>query len=228
MLRRPCRASPRSAVASQSSRGRLHHRHAISCGRPPPPKPVAERQQYRHGPSCTDQTPKGRSSSRWSLCCRAKPPMRVATSSHQLSTPSFVIELILREEGAYYDEERLFGNALSSMPLSFNVFAPLAMDLELASAVFRRLLPDFVSNVLQLSLRNITWSARSPLPQRRHRLRSRASMSSLPRASRQRSSSKSNTVKLWKAPLRDSANDTTRLHVRSASSSTQTPHRSGP
>ena len=57
-------------------------------------------------------------------------------------------ELILREEGAYYDEERLFGNALSSMPLSFNVFAPLAMDLELASAVFRCLLPDFVSKVL--------------------------------------------------------------------------------
>jgi hypothetical protein len=57
-------------------------------------------------------------------------------------------ELILREDGGYYDEERLFGNALSSMPLSFNVFAPIAMDLELASAVFRCLLPDFVSKVL--------------------------------------------------------------------------------
>jgi len=57
-------------------------------------------------------------------------------------------ELILREEGAYYDEERLFGNALSSMPLSFNVFAPMAMDLELASAVFRGLLPDFVNKIL--------------------------------------------------------------------------------
>jgi hypothetical protein len=57
-------------------------------------------------------------------------------------------ELILREEGAYYDEERLLGNALSSMPLTFSGFAPMAMDLELASAVFRCLLPDFVSNVL--------------------------------------------------------------------------------
>ena len=56
-------------------------------------------------------------------------------------------ELIMREEGACYDEERLFGNSLSSMPLVFNVFAPLAMDLKLASAVFRSLLPDFVDHV---------------------------------------------------------------------------------
>ncbi|MBR1154301.1 PGN_0703 family putative restriction endonuclease [Bradyrhizobium sp. JYMT SZCCT0428] len=59
-------------------------------------------------------------------------------------------ELILREEGACYDEERLFGNALSSMPLAFNVFAPLAMDLTLASTVFRQLLPDFVNDVLAI------------------------------------------------------------------------------
>ena len=65
-------------------------------------------------------------------------------------------ELILREEGACYDEERLFGNALSSMPLVFNLFAPLAMDLELASAVFRQLLPDFVNNVVSYSLRNFS------------------------------------------------------------------------
>jgi hypothetical protein len=59
-------------------------------------------------------------------------------------------ELIMREEGACYDEERLFGNALSSMPLVFNTFAPLAMNLELATAVFRQLLPDFVNNVLAI------------------------------------------------------------------------------
>jgi hypothetical protein len=59
-------------------------------------------------------------------------------------------ELIMREEGACYDEERLFGNALSSMPLVFNVFAPLAMDLQLASPVFRQLLPDFVSDVVSI------------------------------------------------------------------------------
>lgn len=56
-------------------------------------------------------------------------------------------QLVLREEGAAIDEERLFGNGLSSMPLCFNMFAPLAMDLELASEVFRRLLPDFVKDV---------------------------------------------------------------------------------
>lgn len=59
-------------------------------------------------------------------------------------------ELIMREEGACYDEERLFGNALSSMPLVFNVFAPLAMDLQLASTVFRQLLPGFVNDVLSI------------------------------------------------------------------------------
>jgi hypothetical protein len=56
-------------------------------------------------------------------------------------------ELLMREEGACYDEERLFGNALSSMPMNFSVFAPLAMDLELATATFRILLPDFVKQV---------------------------------------------------------------------------------
>ncbi|WP_398471795.1 PGN_0703 family putative restriction endonuclease [Tardiphaga sp.] len=55
--------------------------------------------------------------------------------------------LIMREEGAHYDEERLFGNALSSMPMCFNVFAPLAMDLQLATETFRLLLPNFVKQV---------------------------------------------------------------------------------
>ncbi|WP_271594333.1 PGN_0703 family putative restriction endonuclease [Bradyrhizobium sp. CCBAU 65884] len=56
-------------------------------------------------------------------------------------------ELIMREDGACYDEDRLFGNALSSMPLCFNVFAPLAMDLALATTTFKLLLPDFVKQV---------------------------------------------------------------------------------
>ncbi|WP_398467066.1 PGN_0703 family putative restriction endonuclease [Tardiphaga sp.] len=59
-------------------------------------------------------------------------------------------ELIMREEGACYDEERLFGNALSSMPMCFNVFAPLAMDVELATNTFRLLLPNFVKQVHSL------------------------------------------------------------------------------
>lgn len=56
-------------------------------------------------------------------------------------------ELLLREDDAAIDEERLFGNALSSMPLVFNLFGSLALDHELATAVFRRLLPNFVHSV---------------------------------------------------------------------------------
>lgn len=59
-------------------------------------------------------------------------------------------ELLMREEDAAIDEERLFGNALSSMPLTFNLFGPLALDRDLATAVFRRLLPDFVHTVEQI------------------------------------------------------------------------------
>jgi hypothetical protein len=56
-------------------------------------------------------------------------------------------ELIMREEGAMIDEDRLFRNALSSMPLVFNLFGPMVIDLRLATAVFRTLLPDFVHRV---------------------------------------------------------------------------------
>lgn len=59
-------------------------------------------------------------------------------------------ELLMREEDAAVDKERLFGNALSSMPLTFNLFGPLALDHDLATAVFRRLLPDFVHTVEQV------------------------------------------------------------------------------
>ena len=56
-------------------------------------------------------------------------------------------ELLMREEGAAIDEDRLFGNALSSMPLTFNLFGPMALDLNLASAALRQLLPGFVHQV---------------------------------------------------------------------------------
>jgi hypothetical protein len=58
-------------------------------------------------------------------------------------------ELIMREEGAAIDEERLLGNALSSMPMSYNLFAPMALDLSLATAVFKQLLPEFVHEVTE-------------------------------------------------------------------------------
>lgn len=48
---------------------------------------------------------------------------------------------LMSEPGACYEEIRFFGNSLSSMPMAFNLLAPLAWDLDLASRVFRRLLP---------------------------------------------------------------------------------------
>ena len=56
-------------------------------------------------------------------------------------------ELVLREEGALIDEDRLYGNMLSSMPLTFNVLGPMALDHGLATAVWRRLLPAFIESV---------------------------------------------------------------------------------
>jgi hypothetical protein len=55
--------------------------------------------------------------------------------------------MIMREENAMIDEERLYANALSSTPASYNIFAPMAADLNLATAVFRSMFPAFVSSV---------------------------------------------------------------------------------
>jgi len=55
--------------------------------------------------------------------------------------------LILREEGAMVHYERLHRNLLSSEPLCFNLLTPLALNLDLATAVFRQLLPAFVHQV---------------------------------------------------------------------------------
>lgn len=56
-------------------------------------------------------------------------------------------EWLMCEEDAAIDDERLFGNALSSMPLAFNMFGPMALDRKLATSVFRELLPGFVRSV---------------------------------------------------------------------------------
>lgn len=60
-------------------------------------------------------------------------------------------ELLLREEDAAIDEDRLLTNTLSSMPLVFNAFGPLALDTKLATAVFRQLLPEFVLSVERIA-----------------------------------------------------------------------------
>lgn len=59
---------------------------------------------------------------------------------------------LLCEEDACIDEERLFGNALSSAPLTTNIFSVLAEDLDLASAVLQRLLPAYVQTVRRIEL----------------------------------------------------------------------------
>jgi hypothetical protein len=56
-------------------------------------------------------------------------------------------ELLVREEGAYYDEQRLFTNALSSQPMTLNLFGNMAVDLAFATSVFKHLFPDFVHTV---------------------------------------------------------------------------------
>lgn len=60
-------------------------------------------------------------------------------------------ELLLREEDAAIDEDRLITNTLSSMPLVFNALGPLALDTKLATAVFRQLLPEFVHSVERIA-----------------------------------------------------------------------------
>ncbi|KQO97324.1 hypothetical protein ASF33_07390 [Methylobacterium sp. Leaf92] len=55
--------------------------------------------------------------------------------------------LLFREPGAMWNEDRLWANLLSSQALTLNLLAPLAIDLALATCVFRTLLPGFVDQV---------------------------------------------------------------------------------
>lgn len=50
-------------------------------------------------------------------------------------------EVIYQEAGALIDRQRLYSNLLSSMPLAFNLFAPLRFDLALAAKVMRAIAP---------------------------------------------------------------------------------------
>jgi hypothetical protein len=55
--------------------------------------------------------------------------------------------LLLREPDAAVDEDRLLMNTVSSMPATLNCIGPMALDLKLATKVFRQLLPDFCQTV---------------------------------------------------------------------------------
>jgi len=59
--------------------------------------------------------------------------------------------LIYRERGAMIDAARLRQNLLSSMPLAFNVFGPLALDLSLATRTLHELLPGTFREVTGLA-----------------------------------------------------------------------------
>jgi hypothetical protein len=49
------------------------------------------------------------------------------------------------------DDRRLWTNLLSSHPLTYNLFAPLKLDPHLATAFFHALLPDFVTDVIDIA-----------------------------------------------------------------------------
>jgi hypothetical protein len=66
-------------------------------------------------------------------------------------------EVAYREIGALIDEQRLWTNLLSSMPLTFNLLGPLRLDLSLATRVLRRLCPD-----LQDASVRCVWFEHSP------------------------------------------------------------------
>jgi hypothetical protein len=57
------------------------------------------------------------------------------------------IDLAYREPGALIDIERMHANLLSSMPLCFNLLAPLKLDRKLARRVFNQFVPSGVSTV---------------------------------------------------------------------------------
>lgn len=64
------------------------------------------------------------------------------------ATTTFVRRaLVLREPGSAWDVAKMQGHLLSSQGLLLNFFVPLACNRDLATAVFRRLLPDFVHRV---------------------------------------------------------------------------------
>lgn len=51
-------------------------------------------------------------------------------------------EVTYQESGALIDQRRLYTNLLSSMPLAFNLFAPMRLNPSLAAKVLRSLIPD--------------------------------------------------------------------------------------
>ncbi|MCK1658652.1 hypothetical protein [Bradyrhizobium sp. 151] len=72
----------------------------------------------------------------------------ISPQIHLLALREF---LLLREDDAAVDEDRLMTNTLTSMCLVANAFGPLALDTKLATAVFRQMLPEFVHSVERIA-----------------------------------------------------------------------------
>ena len=72
------------------------------------------------------------------------------TFLHPSLVPLLRKELIYREEGAVYEEERLWGNLLSSQALCFNLFGFMKLNPQLANEFFRKLLLDVVDEVSEI------------------------------------------------------------------------------
>lgn len=74
-----------------------------------------------------------------------------AATGANFMSPAFVDvvrrTLIFREIGALFEVDRLTTNLLSSMPLTFNLFAALKLDLNMASRFVAALLPGTLSEV---------------------------------------------------------------------------------
>lgn len=66
---------------------------------------------------------------------------------HPDIVPVVTRSLAYREQGAAYDVNRLKTNLLSSQPLTFNLFGPLARDLTLATRFVAELLPGTLTEV---------------------------------------------------------------------------------
>lgn len=59
-------------------------------------------------------------------------------------------ELIFREEGALYSEDRLWENLLSSQTLCFNLFGSMKLDRALANSFFRKLFPGTIEEITNI------------------------------------------------------------------------------
>lgn len=79
----------------------------------------------------------------------AMPEAKEKLSNYLTQTIREVVrrELGKRGQGKLFSKPRIYDDLLSSQPLCFNLFGELAGDLELATRVFRRLLPDRVETV---------------------------------------------------------------------------------